>query len=220
MGAPGEACVRDATVARTVNALASAPDTGPGKPATSYWQTANGGHHRPTPTCLCPPRSALALWSGAGADRPEPSTLPPALATTGGRTPCALAGGPAGRRLCWRRAGWMPTNWTSPGQKSAPGDPLEQALAQLGFVPDGVLRDTLAELLGLDSLEARALVADSTTGGGARTGRASCACCPALCAGQPDLTIASAPGPPTCGHDQLVAASQGTGGAGACATGR
>ena len=59
--------------------------------------------------------------------------------------------------------GWLDADQLDIAQAEVrAGRPLEQALAQLGFVPDGVLRDTLAELLGLDSLEARALVADST----------------------------------------------------------
>ena len=119
--------------------------------------------------------------------------------------------------------GWLDADQLDIAQAEVrAGRPLEQALAQLGFVPDGVLRDTLAELLGLDSLEARALVADST----------ALAVVPAHWARQlrilplryapanQTLTIASARPADLRAHDQLVAASQGTGGAGACATGR
>lgn len=108
--------------------------------------------------------------------------------------------------------GWLDADQLDIAQAEVrAGRPLEQALAQLGFVPDGVLRDTLAELLGLDSLEARALVADST----------ALAVVPAHWARQlrvlplryapanQTLTIASARPADLRAHDQLVAASQG-----------
>lgn len=91
------------------------------------------------------------------------------------------------------------------------GQPLEQALAQLGFVPDGVLRGVLAELLGLASLDAHALCAEP----------AALAVMPAHWARQlrvlplsyvpatQTLTIASARPADLHAQDQLIAASQG-----------
>lgn len=91
------------------------------------------------------------------------------------------------------------------------GQPLEQALAQLGFVPDGVLREVLADLLGVDTLDARGLTpgADALTVTPAHWARQLRVLPLDYDAATLTLTIASARPADLRAHDQLIAASQG-----------
>ena len=118
--------------------------------------------------------------------------------------------------------GWLDADQLDIAQAEVrAGRPLEQALAQLGFVPDGVLRDTWPSCWAWIAWKRGHWWPTAPhwrwcQRTGAPAARAALRYAPA----NQTLTIASARPADLRAHDQLVAASQGTGGAGACATGR